>query len=75
MAESLEKRPAVLVTGFEIFGEHVVNASWAAVQMLPSMGVDDEFNVRLVIDELPVKYAYIPTYLRVIWEELKPHVS
>ena len=73
--EAVNQRPVVFVTGFEIFGDHDVNASWSAVQLLPSLRVEEEFNVRLVIDELPVRYAYVPTYLRVVWEELKPHVS
>ncbi|CAL1579192.1 unnamed protein product [Knipowitschia caucasica] len=62
----------VIVTGFEPFGEHKVNSSWAAVQELERLGLGD--HIELVVCEVPVEYQAVQTLLPALWEEHQPQL-
>lgn len=65
-----------LVTGFGPFGDHNVNASWAAVKELEKLYVkSNKFdNVKLVIEEIPVSYEDVSTRVPELWKEHDPIV-
>ncbi|TNN42709.1 Pyroglutamyl-peptidase 1 [Liparis tanakae] len=67
----------VVVTGFEPFGEHTVNASWVAVQELKKLGLGGE--VDLHVSEVPVEYqrvqSLVPTLLKKHHPLLVVHVG
>ncbi|CAL4117206.1 unnamed protein product [Meganyctiphanes norvegica] len=62
----------VYVTGFGPFGPHVVNASQKAVELLPSLGLQEELNARIVTEILSVKYLEVKEKISKRWTELKP---
>ncbi|KAM6918298.1 pyroglutamyl-peptidase 1-like [Xenentodon cancila] len=68
----MTSRKKVLVTGFEPFGEHVVNSSWVAVQELERLGLGDA--VDLYVCELPVEYQAIWSRLPSLWKEHQPEL-
>ena len=47
----------IVVTGFGLFREYTVNASWEAVKGLPDIWTDLENT--LIIEEIPVEYEFI----------------
>ncbi|KAK7944618.1 hypothetical protein WMY93_000346 [Mugilogobius chulae] len=62
----------VIVTGFEPFGEHAVNASWVAVQELDRIGLGEDID--LFVCEVPVEYQAVQTLLPSLWAEHQPRV-
>lgn len=69
-----ENRPTLIVTGFGPFGIHSVNASWEAVKLLRNMHVEDECNVRLVTEEIPVAYDEVDKMVPQLWNKHEPLV-
>ena len=61
-----------VIAGFMPFGNHVVNASWAAVQELEKLGLGDENN--LVIAEIPVEYSAVKKIVPDLWKIHRPKV-
>jgi len=64
----------VIVTGFGPFGDHKINASWETVKLLPSLNIEEEFGVKLIIREIPVTYDYIAENVPILWKEHNPMV-
>lgn len=62
----------VIVTGFGPFGDHKINASWETVKLLPSLNIEEEFGVKLIIHEIPVTYDYIAENVPILWKEHNP---
>ncbi|KAK2822221.1 hypothetical protein Q5P01_022286 [Channa striata] len=62
----------VIVTGFEPFGEHAVNASWVAVQELEQLGLGKA--VELYVREVPVEYQAVQSLLPSLWKEHEPQL-
>ena len=59
--------------GFGPFGNHKVNASWAAVQELQQLVANDDFI--LVTHEIPVVYAAVDDIVPALWKEHRPKVA
>ncbi|GJQ80831.1 hypothetical protein Trydic_g9417 [Trypoxylus dichotomus] len=59
----------VLFTGFGPFHGHSVNASWEAVQLVPSQNIE---NVDVIIEEIPVVYNIVDRTVPQLWEKYKP---
>ena len=59
--------------GFGPFGNHKVNASWAAVQELQQLVADDDFI--LVTHEIPVVYAAVDDIVPALWKLHEPKVT
>lgn len=64
----------VIVTGFGPFGDHKINASWETVKLLPSLNIEEEFGVKLIIHEIPVTYDYVAENVPMLWKEHEPMV-
>ncbi|XP_012262130.1 pyroglutamyl-peptidase 1 [Athalia rosae] len=62
----------VLVTGFGPFGSYKINASWAAVEELMKLDINDLGNIVLVTKEIPVIYEAVSTIVPQLISELKP---
>ncbi|CAG9853752.1 unnamed protein product [Phyllotreta striolata] len=58
----------ILVTGFGPFGEHVVNASWKAVQLLP----DEIDGINIIKEEIPVQYSQVEQKVPDLWRQHQP---
>ena len=69
-----ETRSTIVVTGFGPFGIHLKNASWEAVKLLPDMYVEQECDVQLVIEEIPVAYEDVNTIVPELWNTYQPLV-
>ncbi|XP_028833974.1 pyroglutamyl-peptidase 1 [Denticeps clupeoides] len=68
----MDARKTVVVTGFEPFGEHKVNASWVAVQELEKLGLGRDIN--LFVKEIPVEYKAVQTLLPSLWKQHQPQL-
>lgn len=68
----MDTKKTVIVTGFEPFGEHKVNASWSAVQELEKLGLGED--IHLVVKEIPVEYKAVSEILPSLWEQYKPEL-
>ncbi|TNM97844.1 hypothetical protein fugu_014090 [Takifugu bimaculatus] len=68
----MANKKKVVVTGFEPFGEHDVNASWVAVQELEKLGLDETTD--LYVREIPVEYQAVQGLLPALWKEHKPQL-
>lgn len=64
----------VVVTGFGLFRDYSVNASWEVAQLLPKTGIIDELNINLVTLNIPVSYRDVDQIVPKIWDEYKPTV-
>jgi len=70
----------VLLTGFGPFRDHVVNASWQAVRLIPDRGIALPSNipsgthVKIVACEVPVIYDTVAEVVPKLWEQHKPNV-
>nr|ACO07427.1 Pyroglutamyl-peptidase 1 [Oncorhynchus mykiss] len=53
----------VVVTGFEPFGEHTINASWVAVQELKKLGLGKDIDLHVY--EVPVDYQAVQSLIPV----------
>ncbi|KDR16265.1 hypothetical protein L798_09684, partial [Zootermopsis nevadensis] len=62
----------VVVTGFGPFKNYKINASWEAVKLLPSMNIEEEFGIKLIIHEIPVTYGYVTENVPVLWRVHNP---
>ena len=58
---------AIVVTGFEPFGEHKTNASWSAVQLLPALWADTQPPVE--VREIPVAYDWVQEQEEAVWRQ------
>lgn len=67
-----EDKDVVLVTGFQPFGVHKINASWEAVKLLPKYKID---NVQIVVEEVPVLYKYVEENIPLLWKKYNPKVN
>ncbi|XP_065118475.1 pyroglutamyl-peptidase 1 [Paramisgurnus dabryanus] len=68
----MDQKKTVIVTGFEPFGEHTVNASWVAVQELKKLGLGPDINLHVA--EVPVEYQAVQTLLPSLWKQHLPHL-
>lgn len=68
----MASKKKVIVTGFEPFGEHKVNASWVAVQELEQLGLGESVNLHVC--EIPVEYQAIQRLMPSLWEEHQPQL-
>ena len=69
----------ILVTGFGPFGNHSVNASWAAVQKMVTLHEErrksDELDTyRIEAREVPVSYSYVKKELEKMYEDISPMI-
>eukprot|EP01135_Chromosphaera_perkinsii_P001053 Nk52_evm3s158 gene=Nk52_evmTU3s158 len=69
---SEEPSKNILLTGFEVFGKHTVNASWEAVKKLSSHNRLLNFNIHCRL--LPVDYRRIQPTLFALYEEIQPDI-
>jgi len=60
----------IVVTGFGLFRDYTVNASWEAVKGLPEIWTDDQNT--LIIEEIPVEYEFIQKNVPEKWEDQRP---
>lgn len=71
----------ILVTGFGPFRDHIVNASWESVRLLPNEELRPPPNLRpgtkinLIVHQIPVIYQYVCDHMQQLWEKYKPDVS
>lgn len=66
-------KDVVVVTGFGSFGVHTINASTEAVKLLPTLDIENELNIQLVIvKEIPVVYDYVQNNIPELWKTYKP---
>ncbi|CAK6952360.1 pyroglutamyl-peptidase 1-like [Scomber scombrus] len=68
----MANKKKVVVTGFEPFGEHTVNASWVAVQELERLGLGEA--VDLYVCEVPVEYQAVESLLPSLWKQHQPQL-
>lgn len=61
----------ILVTGFGPFRDHLVNASWESVKLLP----DEIDGYKIVKKEIPVLYNDVEMKIPALWRELNPEVK
>ncbi|XP_043256705.1 pyroglutamyl-peptidase 1 isoform X2 [Colletes gigas] len=66
----------IIVTGFGPFGDHVINASWEAVKELSKLHADSKefIDVKLIVEEIPVSYDDVASYVPKLWKEYNPTV-
>lgn len=65
----------VIVTGFGLFRNYQVNASWEVAQVLSGTGIADELNINLVTINVPVSYEDVDQIVPGLWAQYKPAVS
>jgi len=65
----------VVVTGFGLFRDYKVNASWEVARHLPETGIAKEFDINLVTIEIPVSYKDVDQIVPTLWAQYKPTVS
>lgn len=65
----------VVVTGFGLFRDYQVNASWEVAQALTQTGIADELNINLVTINIPVSYKDVDQIVPALWDQYKPVVS
>ncbi|XP_014228626.1 pyroglutamyl-peptidase 1 [Trichogramma pretiosum] len=74
----METKPkeTVLVTGFGLFRDYDVNASWEAVKLLPELFSKSEISseINLVIEEIPVAYQTVDKKVEELYKKHKPSV-
>lgn len=65
----------VVVTGFGLFKDYEVNASWEVARALPETGLAKELNVNLITINIPVSYKDVDQIVPTLWNRHKPTVS
>lgn len=65
----------VIVTGFGLFRDYKVNASWEVARVLPETGIAEELNINLVLINIPVSYKEVDEIVPTLWAQHKPTVS
>lgn len=64
----------VVVTGFGLFRDYEVNASWEVAQALHKTGIDKNLNINLVTINIPVSYKDVDQIVPELWSQHKPVV-
>lgn len=64
----------VVVTGFGLFRDYKVNASWEVAQALHKTGIDKNLNINLVTINIPVSYKDVDQIVPELWAQHKPVV-
>lgn len=65
----------IIVTGFGPFGKHIINASWEAVKNLSKKNSEilkKQYNVNLIIKEIPVAYDHVIKNIPELWQQYNP---
>nr|CAG4642842.1 EOG090X0F1W [Evadne anonyx] len=62
----------VVVTGFGPFGNHSINASMETVKLLPTLEIEKELDIKLILQEIPVKYDFVKNRIPKMWELYRP---
>lgn len=65
----------VVVTGFGIFRDYVVNPSWEVARSLHSTNIIDELRINLVTTCIPVSYQDVDQMVPELWSQHEPVVS
>jgi len=65
----------VVVTGFGLFRDYKVNASWEVARLLPETGITQELNINLVTINIPVSYKDVDQIVPALWIQHEPDVS
>lgn len=65
----------VIVTGFGLFHDYKVNASWEVARVLPETGIAEELNINLVLFNIPVSYKKVDEIVPTLWAQHEPTVS
>lgn len=65
----------VVVTGFGLFRDYEVNASWEVARALPGTGIAEQLNVNLVTTLVPVSYTDVDRIVPKLWDQHRPSVS
>lgn len=65
----------VVVTGFGLFRDLTVNASWEVARLLPETGIIEELNINLVTVNIPVSYKDVDQIVPTLWGQHEPAVS
>jgi len=65
----------VVVTGFGLFRDYIVNASWEVARILPETGIAEELNINLVTMNIPVSYKDVDQIVPTLWVQHEPAVS
>lgn len=60
----------ILITGFGPFGEHLINASWESVKLLP----DNMDGYKVIKQEISVSYQHVEEHIPELWKNLNPQV-
>lgn len=71
----MEIRPKVIISGFEPFGIHKINASWESVKNISKKELEKDFNVELMTVEIPVIYDKVDQIVPNLWKENNPLVN
>ncbi|CAG0885932.1 unnamed protein product [Cyprideis torosa] len=64
--------PVVYVTGYGPFRNHVLNASWEAVSLLPNMNLERKLGIKLIVEQIPVQYDFVDREIPQRWKKLNP---
>ncbi|XP_060860805.1 pyroglutamyl-peptidase 1 isoform X2 [Metopolophium dirhodum] len=62
----------VVVTGFGLFRDYKVNASWEVARVLPETGIAEELNINLVTINIPVSYKDVDQIVPTLWVQHEP---
>ncbi|XP_008182323.1 pyroglutamyl-peptidase 1-like isoform X2 [Acyrthosiphon pisum] len=62
----------VVVTGFGLFRDYIVNASWEVARVLPETGIAEELNINLVTVNIPVSYKDVDQIVPTLWVQHEP---
>ncbi|XP_015378881.1 PREDICTED: pyroglutamyl-peptidase 1 [Diuraphis noxia] len=62
----------VVVTGFGLFRDYIVNASWEVARLLPETGIAEELNINLVTINIPVSYKDVDQIVPTLWVQHEP---
>ncbi|XP_071448829.1 pyroglutamyl-peptidase 1 [Hetaerina americana] len=63
---------AVIVTGFGPFKHHIINASWEAVKLLPTLKLEENLGIKLIIEKIPVSYDAVIDIVPTLWKTHNP---
>lgn len=65
-----ERKHNVVVTGFGVFRDHLVNPSWEAIR--DGQLKIDRPNINLIVKQVDVSYEQVDNAIPNIWKDLKP---
>ncbi|XP_066967724.1 pyroglutamyl-peptidase 1 [Macrobrachium rosenbergii] len=72
---AVEQRPIIYLTGFGPFPPHGVNPSQVAVEHLDVTKLEEELDVKVVKEIIPVEYEKVTKVVKQRWKELKPKLT